>query len=202
MKTSKVVLALTATIIIAADAHAGRWLSRDPIEEGAGFVSRDPKPRMDFTKIQRKNEPNLYAFVRNDPVRFCDAYGLSTADVANMYWAFLTELKDMCVCHLSCPELGWRQNIGAYWGCTRQTENLESVFDKIHFEDQWDITVNYDTSRWPLNHNSVRVKPWNPEDPVVDADTWKGCFSATWPVGSAQQNFKRCFTCKELLKKN
>jgi len=40
----KFVLAITATIIVAADAHAGRWLSRDPIQEGAGFVQRDPNP--------------------------------------------------------------------------------------------------------------------------------------------------------------
>src|SRR5437867_6182510 len=81
------------------------------------------------------------------------------------------------------------------------TENLEDVFDKLNYEDIWDITVNYDTSRWPLNHNSVRVKPRNPQDPLVDADTWKGCFSVTWPHGSSQKDFKRCFTCKELLNK-
>jgi hypothetical protein len=113
------------------------------------------------------------------------------------------ELKQLCACHLSCPEKGWIQNLPpyTYWGCTRQTENLEDVFDKLHYEDKWDITVNYDTSRWPLNHNSVRMMPGNPDDPVVDGDTWKGCFSVTWPAGSSQKDFKRCFTCKELFKK-
>ncbi|HTD67644.1 MAG TPA: hypothetical protein VK846_14050 [Candidatus Limnocylindria bacterium] len=43
MKTFRTVgFAIAATIIVAADANAGRWLSRDPIEEGAGFVQRDP----------------------------------------------------------------------------------------------------------------------------------------------------------------
>jgi hypothetical protein len=119
-----------------------------------------------------------------------------------MYWAFVDELEKLCVYHLSCPEKGWEQNICAYWGCTRQTENLEGVLDKLKYEDGWDITVNYDNSSWPFNHNSVRMKPRNPDDPVVDADTWKGCFSVTWPQGSSQKDFKRCFTCKELLKKD
>ena len=77
---------------------------------------------------------------------------------------------------------------------------MEDVLDKMHFEDGWDITVNYDTSNPIFHHNSVRVKPKNPDDPVVDIDPWKGCFSVTWPKGSTQKDFKRCFSCKELLK--
>lgn len=66
MKTTKVVLALAATVLIATDAHAGRWLSRDPIQDGAGFVQRDPNP---------------YAFVLNNPVQFIDALGLRPISV-------------------------------------------------------------------------------------------------------------------------
>jgi hypothetical protein len=62
----KIVLTITATIIVAADAHAGRWLSRDPIQDGAGFVQRDLLP----------NEPNLYAFVANNSINSIDAFGL------------------------------------------------------------------------------------------------------------------------------
>ena len=69
----KVVLAVTTTIILGADAQAGRWLSRDPIQEGAGFVQRDPQPTLDF--IQR-NGPSPYVFVRNNPPRFVDPLGL------------------------------------------------------------------------------------------------------------------------------
>jgi len=72
----KVVLTITATTIVAADAHAGRWLSRDPIQEGAGFVQRDPVGAFDFDQLQ--GEPNLYAFVINDPLNFADPWGLIT----------------------------------------------------------------------------------------------------------------------------
>lgn len=64
----KLVLTLAAGILLATDAHAGRWLSRDPIQEGAGFVQRDA--------IQR--EPNPYVFVLNDPVNKIDPFGLRT----------------------------------------------------------------------------------------------------------------------------
>lgn len=71
----KSVLIITATLVVATDANAGRWLSRDPIQEGAGFVQRDPRPQLDFAPRQR-NEPNLYAFVLNDPVNQIDFLGL------------------------------------------------------------------------------------------------------------------------------
>ena len=111
----------------------GRWLSRDPIgDRGFNLIHN--------AKIRKVEDNNDCLFVRNDPLRSYDAYGLSVADVANMYWAFLNELELLCACHLSCPELGWRQNVCGYWGCTRQTENLEDVFDKLKTEDVWKIT--------------------------------------------------------------
>jgi hypothetical protein len=64
----KLVLALAAGLLLAADAQAGRWLSRDPLQEGAGFVARDA--------IQR--EPNPYVFVLNDSVNKIDPFGLWT----------------------------------------------------------------------------------------------------------------------------
>ena len=76
MKTiQKITLAITTTIIVVADAQAGRWLSRDPIEEGAGFVQRDPMPQWKFF-TPKQNEPNLYTFVRNDPLSRFDFLGL------------------------------------------------------------------------------------------------------------------------------
>jgi len=206
------------------DPTIGRWASRDPIGERGFQILSAPTSRA-ISPIQQGHsnnqqlrtgdiglkspqkfsgsmeDGNAYLFVRNDPIKFCDAHGLSIADVATLYSTFVDTMKEWCACHLTCPELGWRQNVGAYWGCTKQTENLQEVFDKLTFEDEWDITVNYDTSRFPFNHNSVRLKPHNPNDPVVDADTWKGCFTVTWPAGSSQANFSRCFSCKELLKK-
>ena len=97
MKTfRKLSLAFAATIIIAADANAGRWLSRDPIEEGAGFVQRDPiEPISIVVKDEaeeifigyissrrphfHRTEPNIYGFVRNSPVDHVDLLGLRSS---------------------------------------------------------------------------------------------------------------------------
>jgi len=77
MKTIlKVGLAFVGVAILAADARAGRWLSRDPIQEGAGFVQREPAEEFDPVPIAA--EPNLYAFVLNDPIDFVDPWGLIT----------------------------------------------------------------------------------------------------------------------------
>ena len=177
-------------------ASAGRWLSRDPIAEAGFTMLRQGR------KNRRVEDEHPYLFGRNDPFRYFDVHGLSVADVGNMYATFVEKLTVMCICHMSCPEIGWLQNLptAPYYGCTKQTEYMEDVLDKMHFEDGWDITVNYDTSNPIFHHNSVRVKPKNPDDPVVDIDPWKGCFSVTWPKGSTQKDFKRCFSCKELLK--
>jgi len=40
-----VVVTIIVTLIVVSDARAGRWLSRDPIQDGAGFVQRDPMPQ-------------------------------------------------------------------------------------------------------------------------------------------------------------
>jgi RHS repeat-associated protein len=53
------------------DPTTGRWFSRDPIQEGGGFVQRDPMPSQDLIQ----DEPNLYAFVKNNPVGAIDLLG-------------------------------------------------------------------------------------------------------------------------------
>lgn len=75
----KAVLTVTAAVIVAANAHAGRWLSRDPIEEGAGFVQRDPMPEFEPI-LEPRNEPYLYVFVGNDAVNSIDPFGLWKID--------------------------------------------------------------------------------------------------------------------------
>jgi hypothetical protein len=62
-RIARLILPLLAVMISVANTQAGRWLSRDPIEDGAGFVQRDP-------------QPNIYAFVDNNPVIMVDPFGL------------------------------------------------------------------------------------------------------------------------------
>jgi hypothetical protein len=73
MKTilQKTFLSCTAFVVVAAEAQAGRWLSRDPIEDGAGFVQREPNP---------------YVFVLNAPIDYVDPLGLWTRDSWSGGW--------------------------------------------------------------------------------------------------------------------
>jgi len=91
IKLLKSVLAITGIAISIGNAHAGRWLSRDPIQDGAGFVQRDAMPEMDFAPMQQNRpEPNLYAFVLNDPLNQIDPLGLLTVGFygADLWWTF------------------------------------------------------------------------------------------------------------------
>jgi hypothetical protein len=64
MKTVRSALSLIGILLLAAaNAHAGRWLSPDPIEQ----MERDPRD---------PDSPNLYGYVRNDPVGKVDPWGL------------------------------------------------------------------------------------------------------------------------------
>ena len=83
MKTRipRTILPLITVFVFVADTQAGRWLSRDPIHDGAGFVQRDPAPQYQF--IDRRNEPNIYAFVRNNPLTYIDRLGLQCASCAS-----------------------------------------------------------------------------------------------------------------------
>jgi len=60
-------------ILLAANAQAGRWLTRDPIE----FMERDPKP----SDVGFQEQLNLYRFVDNNPVNYIDPLGLLTVVV-------------------------------------------------------------------------------------------------------------------------
>ena len=69
MKTAqKFWFCVVAIILFAANADAGRWLTRDPIE----FMERDPRPDAgDF-----QEQLNLYRFVDNNPINLIDPLGL------------------------------------------------------------------------------------------------------------------------------
>ena len=80
MKTNpRFMFAVAIFIVTFANAQAGRWLSRDPIEEGAGFVQREPMPEIQLIVQEQqglRTEPNLYALVGNNVVNHVDAFGL------------------------------------------------------------------------------------------------------------------------------
>jgi hypothetical protein len=61
-------LIVLATILLAANVHAGRWLSRDPMDIPQ-HMERDPHP---FVEL------NPYTFVGNNPVSRIDPSGLTT----------------------------------------------------------------------------------------------------------------------------
>jgi hypothetical protein len=217
-KSIATVLFVLLTVQIASAYYCpstGRWLSRDPIGEPGfqalqaasalprvGSVISLPSTRwIKRDSNSEKKEPNRYAFVANNSVNLFDSTGLSIADVANMYWEFVNTLENMCKAKKCCPEIGWEQNVPftGFWGCTKQSEYLQTQFDTIKFEDGWDIQPSYEGGIL-FHHNSVDIIPLtNPDDPKVHADSWKGCFSVTWPAGSSQANFSRCWTCKDLL---
>lgn len=65
---------IVAIILFAANAHAGRWLSRDPMEVQE-HMERDPHAFLDL---------NPYTFVRNNPLTYIDPYGLEAGYTYHM----------------------------------------------------------------------------------------------------------------------
>jgi len=60
---------LAGVILLAANLHAGRWITRDPMDI-LEHMERDPHPFLDL---------NPYTFVGNNPINNIDPYGLLTA---------------------------------------------------------------------------------------------------------------------------
>lgn len=82
MKTKHIAvirLVVGLLLVLANDALAfynpqtGHWLSRDPINEvGFKVLTRNPE------RFKRNGEKNLYGFVKNSPLTFCDPFGNDT----------------------------------------------------------------------------------------------------------------------------
>ena len=66
-QTQKLLLFVAAAILLAANAHAGRWITRDPMEVQE-HMERDPHAFLDL---------NPYTFVRNNPLKYFDLNGLN-----------------------------------------------------------------------------------------------------------------------------
>jgi RHS repeat-associated protein len=78
MKTiQKICFCFAVIILLAANANAGRWLTRDPI----GFMELDPRPTISGTipsmAFDDPQQINLYAYVLNNPINEIDPMGLS-----------------------------------------------------------------------------------------------------------------------------
>jgi RHS repeat-associated protein len=59
------------------DPNLQRWINRDPLgDPGFGFTFDANKPPFATTLIELPQGPNLYGFVRNNPLTRHDAYGL------------------------------------------------------------------------------------------------------------------------------
>lgn len=86
----KILLAVVAAVTVVADARAGRWLSRDPIEEGAGFVQRDPMPKQDF-RILRTAQATPQA-ARFGAVPTQRSFG--ALPIGNLATALLSDIDD------------------------------------------------------------------------------------------------------------
>ena len=182
-------------------ASTGTWLSKDPVHE-IGFTMLQDDAKSALTKasvnyFRGLSEPNLYGFVVNNPIGLFDVNGLSAADVSAITDVFMNLLKQMCQEKTCCPEIGWGQNLlPGYKGCRKQASQAEGVFDSLHYQDMWDISINY--QQFPP-HNTVDIDPRNPSDPSINIDTWRGCITYTYPPGSSETSYKSCFTCYSIL---
>ena len=69
-RLQKLCVVAMGVILLAVNADAGRWLTRDPIEH----MERDPQPTVDLWDCQQ--QINLYQFVGNNPISRIDPLGL------------------------------------------------------------------------------------------------------------------------------
>jgi hypothetical protein len=108
MKTAiqKRLVAAAALALVAGDTQGGRWLSRDPIQEGSGFVQRDPIGQRSTLHSSGRRWPlrhslgeaggaNLYAFVQNRPVGETDLLGLCRCSIVKPLEVRLTAPRDI-----------------------------------------------------------------------------------------------------------
>jgi hypothetical protein len=78
MKRIQRTVFLIGVFLLAANAHAGRWLTQDPLEH----MERDPQPGFEITggmmelPSSLNQQANLYLFVSNDPLSYYDPLGL------------------------------------------------------------------------------------------------------------------------------
>ncbi len=143
------------------DETAGRFLSEDPLN----FLA----------------SPNFYPYVKNQPTKFVDPFGLSAADVQNIINNSHVDIDNMTK-NGQRVDPGWLNNIESsiehlnpfrkkppLLGCGQQADRLASDLQFRHYDDPWTFTVEQDG---PF-HQRSRARSANPSDPDIIIDPFK-----------------------------
>ncbi len=186
MKTiHKIYFCFAVIILFAANANAGRWITRDPI----GFMERDPKPTTPVATVApRVPEVNLYTFVDNNPVNEIDLLGLSPADVIRLttlsqsYTSLMTQNGqrmgngDINNILSSLQRLGRSKN--PYLGCGEQADALVQFLNGTGTDDPWQF-YRVDGYDGIVPHQWLVAVSGNPNDPQLYLDPWKNQFNTS-----------------------
>src|SRR5262245_3060058 len=113
MKTKMALLYITVLLARPAsdvsgfyNASAGRWLSRDPIED-AGFESQRISPKQrNSSRVRIENGTDIYVMAANDCVSHIDYLGLENYDYKNLCPLFSDDLANNGVFHVGPGKLG------------------------------------------------------------------------------------------------
>ncbi len=122
----------------------GRWITPDPL-----LVEKDPKKSIDVPE-----ELNLYAYVRNNPMRFVDEHGYIIKFEPGVSPEF-KEAFEQAVGYLreakvakAIDELNDRREV--VWISEITTDEVQfDPSDRRHVRIDWNPTVGLDVRRWP-----------------------------------------------------
>lgn len=134
-------------------------------------------PRRNVRSVHR-NEPNLYGFVRNNPLSFIDPLGLSAADVGNMLSTATRSFYELCDKNCRCDN-GALNNLGIvflgkpWYGCGKQAEYVYLALKK-QFPNDSIYKLNIEDGWRPLPHQWVEASPVEAGDPVISIDPHRG----------------------------
>jgi RHS repeat-associated protein len=176
--------------------NTGRWPNQDPLGE-KGFEVMRHRRKPNFLG----DDPNLYAFVRNNPSNRPDYLGLSGGDVMLLWQIFEAIVDEYCTkgIRCNCPTLG---NVYASVpflsnrGCTWQAINTDKILlDAFlpHTDAKWSLDTP--SSGIIFRHNWVTAESDDHNDPKVELDTWKGCITIKY---AADAPIQQCYHCDPL----
>jgi len=187
----KICFCFAVIILFAANANAGRWLTRDPI----AFMERDPKPSIVAPKLTSSlnQQINLYRFVDNNPINEIDPLGLSPADVIRLttlsqsYTSLMTQngqrLNGGDWNNFMSSLQRLRGNNNRYLGCGQQADALAIFLNGTGTDDQWLIyNMEINIPDFPGYHQLLIAQSSNPNDPLLYLDPWNNTFGPHPPT--------------------